>query len=326
MQVVLQIQTGALAGNEIRLKSGQLVRLGRTSKADFAFPDDSQMSGVHFALECDQQTCRLRDLGSSNGTLINGEKAQAVVLQDRDQIVAGQTRFSVRLEADEPKTPTPLLEEPTVTSTPSQAPKPEERLLAMLRNDFQPLYAILDAAASPNVYKLLYESKQESEKPRNGQNSDAAIQPGNRKASAASGSEARYESLYEGKPKAELTMFAPYLVRLPPESKLLEKLVNKGWGKSWGVYLTCNLPFSELRNHLRHFLMARMPDGTQVYFRFYDPRVLRVYLPTCLPEEINQFFGPVRYYLTEDEKREAVLRFSNAVRGVGRKLLQLSPN
>ena len=31
------------------------------------------------------------------------------------------------------------------------------------------------------------------------------------------------------------------------------------------------------RGHLRKFLISKLPDGRQVYFRYYDPRVLRTY-------------------------------------------------
>ena len=64
-----------------------------------------------------------------------------------------------------------------------------------------------------------------------------------------------------------------------------------------------------MRRHLRHFLEVQLPDGKQVYFRFYDPRVLRVFLPTCTADEINQFFGPIKQYLMEDEKPDKLLQF-----------------
>jgi hypothetical protein len=34
-------------------------------------------------------------------------------------------------------------------------------------------------------------------------------------------------------------------------------------------------------------------------FRFYDPRVLRVYLPTCWPGELTRMFGPVESFVME---------------------------
>ena len=197
----------------------------------------------------------------------------------------------------------------------------------MLREDFQPLYAILDAARTPEIYKMLVEARDEARQSWEAQNPGAAAGPAYQ-APAAGILEggAQYESLYEGWSKAELTLFAPYLVSLPPQSKLLEKLVEQGWGKSWGIYLTCSLAFYEVRHHLRHFLMVNMPDGKQVYFRFYDPRVLRVYLPTCTPEEIRQFFGPVSRFATENETPDSLLEFAWQGEGMKSNTWHLAPS
>jgi hypothetical protein len=124
-----------------------------------------------------------------------------------------------------------------------------------------------------------------------------------------------YVSLYEGAVGAQLVEFAPYLVRLEQGSRLLEVLVKEGWGNSWGVYLTSASGISELWHHLRHFLEVKLPDGEQVYFRFYDPRVLRVFVPTCTSEEAKEFFGPIQDYLAEDEQSETLLRFVNPIWG-----------
>jgi pSer/pThr/pTyr-binding forkhead associated (FHA) protein len=294
MELVLQIQTGPLAGQKIRVAPDKPVRFGRRNIADFVLPDDTHMSSLHFMIECDEKGSLLRDLASSNGTLVNGRRvaaAAAVYLAHGDLIVAGETRFLVEIVKPEPivvpPAPQPSLE--------SVAETPQSKLLALLRKDFQPLYAVLDAALEPDVLKVLFESKEQ------------------------------YLSLYEGPQGAQLTHFAPYVVRLPKESSLLEILVEKGWGKSWGIFLTCAEPLERLRKHFRQFLMVKMPDGKQAYFRFYDPRVLRVYLPTCTADETRQFFGPIKHYLMEDEKPDKLLQFANAGHGVDKKLIGLSP-
>jgi hypothetical protein len=169
------------------------------------------------------------------------------------------------------------------------------RLLQALRQEFQPLYAILDAAHDPLVLAILIESKPE------------------------------YQSLYEGAEGEKLSAVAPYLVRLPKDSPLLEVLARAGWGKSWGAFLTSDSPFADVRRHLRHFLMVKLPDGKQVYFRFYDPRVLRVYLPTCTADETRTFFGPIKCFLMEGEKPEAALRFAPGARGVQQAVGSLAP-
>ncbi|MBI1791635.1 MAG: DUF4123 domain-containing protein [Acidobacteria bacterium] len=133
-------------------------------------------------------------------------------------------------------------------------------LIEVLRGQEQPLYALLDAARDPRVLELLRERDDE------------------------------HQSLYEGEESEALAEAAPYLVRLPKRSRLLEALVKECWGKSWGVYLTSAAPFAEVRKHFRHFLMVKTEDGKDYYFRFYDPRVLRVFLPVCTKEEVEQFF------------------------------------
>jgi pSer/pThr/pTyr-binding forkhead associated (FHA) protein len=287
MQVTLEIQAGASAGQVITLQPGQSVRVGRTSLADFSFPGDQHMSGVHFLLQCDDKGCFLQDLYSGNGTLVNGRRIESAWLRSGDVVMAGQTTFFVSISKEEIAVPVQV-EEPRVELT------PQERLVHMLRHDFQPLYAILDAAREPSVLKVLVESG------------------------------AEHQSLFEGAQSAQLAHFAPYLVCLKPDSPSIETVVREGWGKSWGVFLTCELPLIEVRRHFRRFLTVKTPDRKQIYFRFYDPRVLRLFLPTCLAEEINFLFGPVKYYLMEDEKPDVLLRFSNAGRGVGRKALPLA--
>jgi len=67
-----------------------------------------------------------------------------------------------------------------------------------------------------------------------------------------------------------------------------------------------------VRNHLRRFVMAKLTDGRSVYFRFYDPRVLRAYLPTCTEEEVQSFFGPVERYAMENGDGELLLTFEQS--------------
>lgn len=85
-----------------RLNFGE-VRIGRkTDRNDLAFPDDGYMSGAHAVLDVDLDYLKLKDLGSTNGTLVNGEKVAPndwVELAAGDEIQAGQTKFIVEIIA-----------------------------------------------------------------------------------------------------------------------------------------------------------------------------------------------------------------------------------
>ncbi|MGH9344607.1 MAG: DUF4123 domain-containing protein [Terriglobia bacterium] len=288
MKLTLEVRSGPQSGKKIDVLTGQLVRIGRTPRADVAFSDDTHMSGVHFALQCEENVCWVRDYKSTNGTLVNGQKIVEVALRGGDKITAGTTQFLVRIEAGKP--------EAAPAPPPASVTAPQSRLLALLRRDFQPLFGLLDAAREPSVLKVLIESREEC------------------------------QSLFEGPQGDQLAHFAPYLVRLAPDSQMLDTLAHLAWGKNWGVYLTCDRSFAEVRKHLQYFLRVTLDGHREAFFRYYDPRVLRLFLPTCLPEEIDQFFGPIRYYLMEDEKGGALLRFSNSGRGAGLRTLPLSPD
>lgn len=49
------------------------------------------------------------------------------------------------------------------------------------------------------------------------------------------------------------------------------------------------------------------PAQRPLFFRYYDPRVLRIYLPICMPAELDTIFGPVARYLLEDQKSGMLL-------------------
>lgn len=122
--------------------------------------------------------------------------------------------------------------------------------------------------------------------------------------------EVEHDSLYRGRSQEALWYVAPYLLRCERDSEFVRSVIEQGWGDSWGIFLTSAADLETLRKHLRQFLVVKIEDDQEVYFRFYDPRVLRVFLPTCTPEEANRFFGPVKNYLIEAEQAETLLNFT----------------
>lgn len=125
MRVIVQIMSGPMAGRKIWLNAGQTLSVGRTEASDWTVPQDALMSAAHFAVELQLNACRIRDLGSSNGTFVNGQRVDEVIAQDGMQILAGQTNFIVRIEgAGAPSHPgieAPVAPSKAITSPPVTA-------------------------------------------------------------------------------------------------------------------------------------------------------------------------------------------------------------
>ncbi|MEN6320461.1 MAG: DUF4123 domain-containing protein [Syntrophaceae bacterium] len=131
-------------------------------------------------------------------------------------------------------------------------------------------YVILDAARDEKIYKKIHEAGHKS------------------------------GCLYSGMRAQALAEVAPYLISLKREDPFTEWVLNSGWGNSWGIFLESPADTEQLKRHFQSFIIVSTEDGKSVYFRFYDPRILRVYLPTCRRRELQTFFGPVKSYWLED--------------------------
>ena len=102
MAVSLEVKSGPFAGQKIPVRTGHSVLIGRApDRAQFAIPHDNHMSGIHFAVECGPNGCRVIDKGSTNGTHLNGAKIQEAMLASGDEIKSGQTVFVVRIVPDD---------------------------------------------------------------------------------------------------------------------------------------------------------------------------------------------------------------------------------
>jgi hypothetical protein len=118
--------------------------------------------------------------------------------------------------------------------------------------------------------------------------------------------------LYRGEQPPDMAQVAPYLIQLEKERPFTEWLLRSGWGNHWGVFLETSADSDSLLRHLRNFTIVHDETGRPFLFRFYDPRVLRTYLPTCEPQELRKFFGPVSRFQMEGNQPEELLSFENA--------------
>jgi hypothetical protein len=107
--------------------------------------------------------------------------------------------------------------------------------------------------------------------------------------------------LYRGELEPDMAEVAPYLVELFPDTTFTDWLLSEGLGgKHWGIFARSPFSLTELRKHFRKFLTVYDETGNPLLFRYYDPRVLVKFLPTCDQESLDKLFGRVTEYAAED--------------------------
>ena len=101
MRAFLEIWSAA--GPALVPRDEDRVTLGRGPSNDVCLADDLQVSRLHALLECFAAGWSVRDLGSANGTFVNGERLLAEHrLADGDELRVGETRLVFRnLETEE---------------------------------------------------------------------------------------------------------------------------------------------------------------------------------------------------------------------------------
>lgn len=109
------------SGSEITPKDG-VTTLGRTSDNDIAFPGDSNVSRYHAEIESRGGEFCLIDLGSSNGTTVNGVKVSGeTYLKPGDRILLGG---SSEVSFETPETPAEEKSEPAAAASTSSVGLP----------------------------------------------------------------------------------------------------------------------------------------------------------------------------------------------------------
>lgn len=118
-----------------------------------------------------------------------------------------------------------------------------------------------------------------------------------------------FQCLFRGEIAADLAQTAPYLVHLEYKHPFTTWVVEKGWYEHWGIFATSDANIKVLSKHFRKYLMVNDGQNNPANFRFYDPRVLKVFLSDINQEEAEAFFGPVTSYVCEGEQMSQFIRF-----------------
>ncbi len=121
------------------------------------------------------------------------------------------------------------------------------------------------------------------------------------------------KSLFADDAAAHMDRVAPYLVPVESTSRSAADATGfldrwtKQLGNSSGILLVTTADPEKVRRHLRGVFRATDEDQRKYYFRFYDPRVLRPFLPECTPGDAREFFGPISQVFIEAEQDGTML-------------------
>lgn len=114
ISVQLNVIGGKHAGQKITLDRKKFL-IGREQDCQLR-PNSELVSRHHCVFTVDDFSVRLRDLGSTNGTLVNGEKIRKeVVLNQGDHVVVGSLEFNVCIDEGVQTQPAPALPDSTET-------------------------------------------------------------------------------------------------------------------------------------------------------------------------------------------------------------------
>jgi phage terminase large subunit-like protein len=101
MRVTLHVVAGPQTGRDFTFDQHDTFMIGRSEDAQFCLPQDRFFSRHHCILEIAPPQCFLRDLGSTNGTYVNGIRVDTAHLKHGDRIQGGETVLEVEVAADQ---------------------------------------------------------------------------------------------------------------------------------------------------------------------------------------------------------------------------------
>ena len=84
---------GPIRGKEFELKEGENI-LGRSDDCDLVIVQDG-VSKRHLKLTINKDSAYIEDLGSSNGTIVNGKTITKLSLKNGDKIVLPNIIFQI---------------------------------------------------------------------------------------------------------------------------------------------------------------------------------------------------------------------------------------
>ena len=104
---------------------------------------------------------------------------------------------------------------------------------------------------------------------------------------------AGWDCLQRGALSAEASERAAYIFELRPDSSFTDWLLTVAptVHPRWGVLMVSNQPMLAMRHHCRDLCSVATADGERRQWRWYDPDLLDLLLPTMSASQLDELFG-----------------------------------
>jgi pSer/pThr/pTyr-binding forkhead associated (FHA) protein len=93
---ILETDDPSATPHKFRLPAGSVKTIGRSTGAEFIV-DVALVSRLHCQLTASPDSLDVKDLGSTNGTFVNGRRVRAAQLKDGDRLRVGRCELVVRM-------------------------------------------------------------------------------------------------------------------------------------------------------------------------------------------------------------------------------------
>jgi len=326
----VRVERGPGSG-DFGVRAGERATAGRARECALAISDPS-LSRRHFELAWDGTACHLKDLGSRNGTLVNGARVAEAWLRDGDTIEAGDTLLRVSIPAQ----PAPGASPPrAAAAAPVRVATPPRAVPALPRAAPAARAAPSGPAAVPaivarsapapgrqpvEIYANVAPSQSDppAVRPMPGsplgelamllaESGDAPLYAlidcaaGLDLALAARRRGVKLYSLFDASLAPAIGHSGPALAPLGDEPLpfLAEWAARRA--SNLGVLVESRAPFPHLYAHLVGLFEVSDARGNGFYRRFYDPRVLRPLIASTPAAERPALFGPIERIVSVGE-------------------------
>lgn len=150
MQYALRFISGKYQGGEFPLQANREIVVGRSSELDMVLVED-MVSRKHAKIITTDTQVLIQDLGSTNGTFVNGEKIKKARLKEGDRILVGTSILKLISvsEADQPDRP---LDDAEIKSMMQQVATNKKR-------SSSPMSGRIDEVPLPDLLQLFSTSK-----------------------------------------------------------------------------------------------------------------------------------------------------------------------